>query len=79
MDEESIKNQLQQAFPEAKILVTGDGRHFDAQVISDIFEGKSRITRHRMVYEPLGNAVGVAIHALSVKAMTPEEWVAATK
>ncbi len=74
MDENAIQAQLQETFPEAQVLVQGDGRHFEAQLISEGFQGKSRIARHRMVYQALGDAVGVAIHALSVKALTPAEW-----
>jgi acid stress-induced BolA-like protein IbaG/YrbA len=34
--------------------VSGDGRHFDAVVVSDEFLNKSRIARHRLVYDALG-------------------------
>ena len=30
--------------------VSGDGRHFDAVVVSDDFLGKSRLERHRLIY-----------------------------
>ena len=51
-----------------------DGRgHFQVVVVSSDFEGKTRIQRHRMVFEAVGNLMSTDIHALGVKAYTPEE------
>lgn len=49
------------------------GGHFTVQIISDKFQDKSAIERHKMVYLALGNAMGTAIHAISIKAQTPAE------
>ncbi len=54
--------------------VSGDGRHFDAIVVSDDFVGISRLGRHRMVYQSLGDNMQETIHALSLKLHTVEEW-----
>ncbi|MCE3269139.1 MAG: BolA family transcriptional regulator [Burkholderiales bacterium] len=54
--------------------VTGDGRHFDAVVVSDSFTGKTRLERHRMVYEALGGRMQEEVHALSMKVYTNSEW-----
>lgn len=54
--------------------VSGDGRHFDAVVVSDDFEGKSRIERHRLVYTALGERMKEEVHALSMKLYTNNEW-----
>lgn len=54
--------------------VTGDGRHFDAVVVSDGFVGKSRLERHRLVYQALGERMKEEVHALSMKLYTIEEW-----
>ena len=51
-----------------------DGRgHFDVIIISDAFEGQSRIHRHRMVYEAVGDLMQSDIHALSISAYTTAE------
>jgi BolA protein len=50
------------------------GGHFRLTVVSASFAGRGRVERHRMVYEALGGAVGGEIHALAVRALTPEEW-----
>ena len=47
--------------------------HFDVTIIAKAFEGKNLLQRHRMVYDALGDAMQTDIHALSVKAYTPDE------
>ena len=57
--------------------VTGDGRHWDALVVSPEFEGKRLIQRHQRVYATLGARMHTdEVHALSIKALTPAEWAA---
>jgi BolA protein len=51
----------------------GGGGHFNVSIVSDEFEGKSLIQRHRMVYDALGDAMHKEIHALSINARTPGE------
>jgi acid stress-induced BolA-like protein IbaG/YrbA len=58
----------------AYLDVSGDGRHFDAVVVSDQFDGKSRLERHRLVYEALGDKMKDQVHALSMKLYTQAEW-----
>ena len=73
---ESLKERIEHALPGASASVedlTGGGDHFRAEVVSDRFEGLSRIERHKLVYEIFGGDVGGAIHALSIRASTPEE------
>ena len=54
--------------------VSGDGRHFDAVVVSDDFLGKSRLERHRLIYLALGDKMKEQVHALSMKLYSVEEW-----
>lgn len=49
------------------------GGHFIVEIVSDAFQGKSLIQRHRLVYDALGDAMRSEIHALSIKAHTPAE------
>ena len=51
-----------------------DNTHFEALIVSDQFIDKTRLKRHQIVYECLGEAVGAEIHALSIRAYTKEEW-----
>jgi BolA family transcriptional regulator, general stress-responsive regulator len=50
---------------------TGRG-HYRVQIVSHAFAGKSPIQRHRMVYEALGEQMQTEIHALSIRAETPD-------
>ena len=51
--------------------MTGTGDHFRAEVVSDRFEGLSRIEQHQLVYSIFGTEIGGPIHALSIKTSTP--------
>jgi acid stress-induced BolA-like protein IbaG/YrbA len=54
--------------------VSGDGRHFEAVVVSDSFANQSRLSRHRLVYAALGERMKEEVHALSMKLFTVNEW-----
>ena len=51
----------------------GGGGHFELIIVSPLFEGKSAQARHRMVHAALGDMLEREIHALSIKAYTPDE------
>jgi BolA protein len=51
-----------------------DGRgHFRVLIISNAFDGKSLLERHRMVYKALGEMMRLDIHALAIDAWAPDE------
>ena len=50
------------------------GFHLEAIIVSDDFEDKSLIERHKIVYGLLGDLLKHEIHALSMKTLTPTEW-----
>ncbi|MCU0869023.1 MAG: BolA/IbaG family iron-sulfur metabolism protein [Burkholderiales bacterium] len=56
--------------------VSGDGAHFEAVIVSPAFAGRSRVQRHQVVYQALGDRMREEIHALSMQTLTPEEWAA---
>ena len=47
--------------------------HFEVMIVSNQFEGLSRIARHRLVYDALGDFMNEHIHALSINALSPSE------
>jgi BolA protein len=51
----------------------GGETHFDVVVVSDIFSGKSRIERQKLVYKILEEEMKSKIHALTLKTLTPDE------
>ena len=74
MDAETIRKLIESGLPGARADVQGDdGVHFEATVVADAFRGKLPLARHRMVYATLGDLMGGAIHALSLKTLTPQE------
>ncbi|MCU0754346.1 MAG: BolA family transcriptional regulator [Xanthomonadales bacterium] len=74
MTPEQIHQLIAAGLPEAQITVRGDdGVHFEAVVVSAAFAGLPPLKRHRLVYATLGERMGGAIHALSLKTLTPEE------
>lgn len=75
MDAEEIQKMIESNVPDSKVVVQGDGRHFEAQIISATFEGLNLLARQRVVYSALGDNIRNGnIHALSIKAKTPQEW-----
>jgi len=74
MDTGTIKTLIERGLPGAQASVSGaDGVHFEATVVCAAFAGKLPLARHRMVYATLGDLMGGAIHALSLRTVTPEE------
>ncbi|WP_296250467.1 BolA family protein [uncultured Stenotrophomonas sp.] len=83
---ERIQAALQAAFAPLQLEVkddshrhaghagASDGRgHFKVMVVSEAFAGKAPLARHRAVYAALGGMMETDIHALSIKALTPQE------
>ncbi|RIA95322.1 sufE-like protein [Glomus cerebriforme] len=53
--------------------VTSKETHFRVSVVSEHFEGKNLIQRHRLIYELLNEEMTTSVHALSIKAKTSKE------
>ncbi len=51
----------------------GGETHFRVHIVSNAFEGKSRIDRHRMVKTLLAPELSAGVHALAIKAQAPGE------
>ena len=75
MDPSDITQMIEAGFEKAQVKVmSDDNTHFEALVVAEEFEGKRPIARHQLVYNCLGKLVGNEIHALSIRALTPDEW-----
>ncbi|RTK98526.1 MAG: BolA/IbaG family iron-sulfur metabolism protein [Proteobacteria bacterium] len=74
MLEDVIYQAIAANLPCSYLDVTGDGRHFEAVVVSESFNNQSRINRHRLIYAALGDRMKEEVHALSMKLYTNEEW-----
>ncbi|GBC09661.1 hypothetical protein RclHR1_09010014 [Rhizophagus clarus] len=53
--------------------VTSKETHFRVSIVSDHFEGKKLIQRHRLIYDLLNEEMAASVHALSITAKTPKE------
>ena len=74
MTPSEIEQLIQAGLPDASVTVNSDDNtHFEAVVISAEFAGKRPLQRHQTIYRTLGDAMGGAIHALSIEALTPDE------
>lgn len=49
------------------------GGHYRLHIVSSQFAGKNTVARHRMIYSALGEMMTHEIHALNIRAVTPEE------
>jgi len=54
--------------------VSGGG-HFIVHIVAAAFQDKPLIQRHRLVYDALGDLMQHDIHALSIQATTPGEFL----
>lgn len=75
MDPTQIKQIIEAGLPDCHAHVDGDGAHFEASVISSAFEAKAMLARHRLVNSVVKDHIhSGSLHALSIRAFTPEEW-----
>jgi BolA protein len=51
----------------------GGGTHFRVYIVSQAFDGKSRIERHRMINATLADELAGSVHALALHAKAPGE------
>jgi BolA protein len=82
----TIRARLTEAFAPSRLDVEDDsarhaghagarsgGGHFNVTIVSTAFTGAGLLQRHRMIYDALGDAMSRDIHALSIKAYSPDE------
>lgn len=75
MEPSDIAKLIEAGLPEARVhVMSDDNTHFEAVVVAAAFAGKRALARHQLVYECLGERMGREIHALSIRAHTPDEW-----
>ena len=48
--------------------------HFKLTLVTSVFQGQSRVARHRRVYQLLAEPLKTGVHALALHLYTPEEW-----
>jgi len=81
-----IKAMLEQAFSSAHVAVQDDSArhaghagardgagHFLVRIESEDFSGRSRLERHRLVYNALAEMLPGEIHAINIEAVSPDD------
>jgi len=69
---EDLINLIKEAIPDAEVIIkdlAGDDNHYSATIKSKIFNGKTKIEQHKMVYKSLKGKMGNELHALSINTM----------
>ena len=51
----------------------GGASHLAVHIVADVFQGRSRVQRSRMVHEILAKPLAESLHAVSLRLQTPEE------
>jgi BolA family transcriptional regulator, general stress-responsive regulator len=83
---EHIRSRLEATFAAARVSVRDDSArhaghagarsgagHFIVRIESQDFSGRSRLERHRLVYEALADLMPRDIHALNIEATSPDD------
>ena len=51
------------------------GGHYALTIVATAFAGKNTVARHRLIYQAAGELMRGPIHALSIRALAPDEAV----
>lgn len=77
---DEIKNLIAAGIESSWVTVNGEGGMFDTIVVAEQFEGLTPVKRQQMVYAAVNaHITNGDIHALSIKAYTPDQWKTASK
>ncbi len=84
---ELIKTRLQETLSPSRLELidasaahaghaqAGGAGHFFLTIVADAFKDKNPVQRHQLVYLALGDLMQTEIHALSIQAYTPDEFL----
>lgn len=81
MNSDEVRQLVEDAIKDAEVTVyseehddeRSEGAHFQIKVVSPEFRDKSRVERHRLVQKALRSHIGNEIHAVEIRARTPDE------
>ena len=75
MKKSEIEDMIIKSIPDATVEIkdlAGDDNHYSAKVVSKMFEDKTKVAQHKMVYDALEGKMGGVLHALSLTTLTPK-------
>ena len=70
MSAKEIESLIKEHLPDSEIIIQdlrGDGDHYSAHIKSKLFDGKTKIQQHQMVYTALRGKMDDELHALAIK------------
>ncbi len=74
MTDSELKSILENGIDDSTVVVrdmTGTMDHFEVEVVSPLFQGKSLIEQHKIVHAAVGHHLTTTIHALKITTKTP--------
>ena len=75
MEPGEIERLIKEALPDAQVALedlVGDGDHWSATVVSEAFQGKTRVQQHQLIYQALQGKMGGELHALALQTSAPK-------
>jgi stress-induced morphogen len=75
MDRDTIQSIIEQHFPNSTIIIDNMGnsdQNYTVNIKSDMFNRKTKIEQHKMVYSILKKFIGNELHAISIKTESTE-------
>lgn len=82
--QQSIEQKLGERFEGGHLTVENESHmhsvpansetHFKVTLISDHFDGQSKVRRHQAIYQALAEEIQNGVHALALHLFTPQEW-----
>lgn len=75
ISKEEIAQRLKESGEVDFLEIDGDGYHYQLTIVSDAFQGQSKVARQQWVYAKLKEYIfSGGLHALTMKTWTTEEW-----
>ncbi len=75
MEPKQVEELIKAGLPDCEVTVTGDGSHFNATIIGEVFEGMMPVKKQQLVYKTVNEYITSGeLHAFTIKTYTPAEW-----
>ena len=77
MQADEVKQLVEQQLEGCEVTTEGEGCDFRVTVVGEIFKGLTPVKKQQLVYGCLSEQIANGtIHALTIRAYTPEQWQA---
>ncbi len=75
MQAAEVKQLIEQQLDGCEAITAGEGCDFQVSVVGEVFAGLSPVKKQQLVYGCLTEQISSgAIHAVTIKTYTPEQW-----